>query len=264
MEVQDMVNLTRTKKLIITLAAAAVSSLLIGMTAQATTYKVIPGDTLYKLGNVFNTSASVIMKQSNLTSSGLYPGQVLTIPGDVYTVKSGDTLFLIAKRYGISLYSLERVNNNWDGYIYPGLRLNLPGIITGSAQTVTNPGVIPYTQSDVDLLARLIMSEAEGEPYSAKVAVGAVVVNRVQSNQFADTIKGVVYQRINGYYQFSPVLNGAINKPASPECVKAAYDALKGTDPAKGAMFYFDDSATNTWLRAKTVSVVIDKLIFSY
>jgi N-acetylmuramoyl-L-alanine amidase len=264
MEVKGMINLTGVKKLVISLAVAAASSLLIGMTAQAATYKVIPGDTLYKLGTLFSTSSDVIMKQSNLTSTVLYPGQVLTIPGDVYTVKSGDTMFLIAKKYGISLNTLERANNEFDGNIYPGQKLNLPGVITGSAQTVSNPGVIPYTQSEANLLARLIMAEADSEPYSAKVAVGAVVVNRVQSNQFPNTIKEVIYQRIIGYYQFSPVLNGTINKPATQECVNAAYEALKGTDPTKGAMFYFDNTATNTWLRAKTVAVVINNMIFSY
>lgn len=259
-----MFNLTRTRKLLIALAVGVVLSLLIGMTAKAATYKVLPGDTLYKLGNLFNTSSTIIMKQSNLTSDVLYPGQVLSIPGDTYTVKSGDTMYLISKKYGIYLYSLERANNELYGYIYPDQQLNLPGIITVSAPPVSNPGVIPYTQSDVDLLARLIMAEAVGEPYNGKVAVGAVVVNRVLSNQFPNTIKDVIYQRINGYYQFTPVLNGMINKPATQECVKAAYEALKGTDPTKGALFYFDDSATNTWLWSKAVAVRIDNMVFSY
>lgn len=261
----DRVSLMRNiKKWMIVLTVALFIPLLLGVKAQAATYKVISGDTLYKLGNLFRTTSNTITNQNNLSGSVIYPGQVLTIPSDIYTVKTGDTLYLIAKRYGISLYSLQRANHQWNSLLYIGQKLNLPGVMNGILQTGTSIGVIQYSQSDVDLLARLIMSEAEGEPYQGKVAVGAVVVNRVQSSVFPNTIKEVVYQRINGYYQFTPVLIGTINKPATQECIKAAYEALSGIDPTNGALFYFDDTATNTWLRAKPVSIVIDNLIFSY
>jgi N-acetylmuramoyl-L-alanine amidase len=261
----DKVGLRKNlRKLLVILAIATMVPLLPGIKAQAATYKIISGDTLYKLGNLFGTTSEVIAKQNNLTGSAIYPGQVLTIPGDIYTVKAGDTLYLIAKRYGISLYTLQRANNQWDNMIYEGQKLNLPGVINGILQTGASIGVIPYSQSDVDLLARLIMAESEGEPYQGKVAVGAVVVNRVKSTIFPNTIREVIYQKVNGYYQFTPVLNGAINKPATQECIKAAYEALRGIDPTDGALFYFDDTATNTWLRAKPVSIIIDNMIFSY
>lgn len=259
-----MFNLNRVKPFLARTSVALAAALFITTTAHAATYRVIEGDSLYKIGNLFGTTSSTIMKSNNLTSPAIYPGQTLNIPGDVYTVKSGDTLYLIAKRYGISLYSLARANHEWDGLIYPGQKLNLPGINTGASQTAPVKGVIPYTQSDVDLLARLVRAEAENQPYSAKVAVAAVVVNRVQSSEFPNTISEVIYQRINGYYQFSPVLFGTINNAASSEDIKAAYEALNGADPTNGALFYFDDSATNTWLWSKPIAVRIDRMVFAY
>ena len=129
---------------------------------------------------------------------------------------------------------------------------------------ITPTKTITYSASDVDLLARLITAEAQGEPYNAKVAVGAVVVNRVKSGSFPNSISGVIYQTINGYYQFTPVLNGWINKPANADSITAAKAALSGIDPTKGALFYFDNSITNSWLLAKPVSITIDKLIFAF
>lgn len=259
-----MFNLSKVKPFLAKTSAVLAAALFISTTAHAATYKVIEGDSLYKIGNLFGTTSSVIMKSNNLTSSTIHPGQTLNIPGDVYTVKAGDTLYLIAKRYGISLYSLARANHEWDGYIYPGQKLNLPGVNSGASQNTANKGVIPYTQSDVDLLARLVRAEAENQPYSAKVAVAAVVVNRVQSSEFPNTVREVIYQRINGYYQFTPVLNGMINNAATSEDIKAAYEALNGSDPTNGALFYFDDSATNKWLWSKPIAARIDRMVFAY
>lgn len=118
--------------------------------------------------------------------------------------------------------------------------------------------------SDLDLLARLITAEAQGEPYEAKVAVGAVVMNRVQSGSWPATIQDVIYQKINGYDQFTPVANGWINKPAEAESIKAAAAALKGADPTGGAEFYYDDSTTNSWILGKPVSVQIGSMIYAF
>lgn len=119
------------------------------------------------------------------------------------------------------------------------------------------------TSDDLDLLARLITAEAQGEPYEAQVAIGAVVLNRVQSGVWPDTIKSVIYQKIGGYYQFTPVVNGWIDKPAQAEAVKAAKEALNGVDPTGGAQFYYDDTCTNEWILAKPVSTQIGHMIFA-
>lgn len=244
-------------------------SFFIAHPAYAATYRVAEGDSLYTIGKLFSTSANTIMSDNKLSSDVIHPGQILYVKSDTYTVKSGDTLYLIAKKYGISLDSLRKANNKWDNWIYPGDRLVLPGIISGQNQSFSNNSttslaVVSYTSSEFDLLARLINAEAEDQPYEAKVAVGAVVINRVQSSEFPNTISAVINQRINGYYQFTPVLNGWINRPATDEAKRAALDALNGVDPTNGALFYFDDSATNQWLWSKPLAIRIDKMVFTY
>lgn len=256
-----MFKFSKLKKLFISASTAVVLGLMLNHSAYAATYTVVSGDSLYKIGNLFKTTSSIIMKENNLSSSSICPGQVLKVPGDTYTIKSGDTLSKIASRYGISLYSLRRANNKWDNLIYPGQKLYLPGVVLS---TQAAPAVIPYTSSDLDLLARLIRAEAENQPYNAKVAVGAVVVNRVQSSNWPNTIREVIYQKAGGYYQFTPVLNGTISRPASDMDLKAAYAALHGADPTNGAMFYFDDSTTNQWLWSKTMAARIDRMVFVY
>jgi N-acetylmuramoyl-L-alanine amidase len=247
--------------------AMLVSLILPYTAANAATYTVASGDSLYTIGKLFNTTSNAIMTNNNLSSEVIYPGQKLSIESDTYTVKSGDTLYLIAKKYGVSLYSLRKANNKWDNYIYPGQKLILPGIVSSKNQATyaaANKGVIQYSSSDVDLLARLITAEADSEPYNAKVGVGAVVVNRIKDARFPNSISGVIYQKSNGYYQFTPVENGWINRAASADAKKAAYDALRGSDPSNGALFYFDDSATNKWLWSKPIKAWIGRMVFVY
>lgn len=232
---------------------------------KAAGYTVVSGDTLYNIGKTFNTNAYTLKYDNKLISDSIYLGQILNVPAKDYTVKSGDTLYLISKANGINVDSLKKANNYWLDFIYVGQRLIIPSTnysISTASQTVK--GVIPYTESDLDLLARLVRAEAEGQPYKAKVAVAAVVVNRVQSSAWPNTIKDVIYQKVNGYYQFSPVLNGYINKPAATEDRQAVLEVLKGYDPTNGAQFYFDDSTTNTWLWSKSIALRIDKMVFSY
>lgn len=241
-------------------------TLLTAYSAKAASYTVSSGDSLYTISRTFNTSISTIKSSNKLGSDIIYPGQVLNVPAATYTVKSGDTLYLIAKRNGISLSSLRKINNYWKDTIYVGQTLILPGNTASTEATSKAPAssVIPYTQSDLDLLARLIQAEAQGVSYKAKVAVGAVVVNRVQSSKWPNTIREVIYHKSAGYYQFTPVVNGWINKPASAESRQAALEALKGADPTNGAEFYFDDSTKNTWLWSKQVALRVDNMVFSY
>ncbi|NLY18372.1 MAG: LysM peptidoglycan-binding domain-containing protein [Clostridiaceae bacterium] len=238
-----------------------------GTIANAASYTVVQGDSLYKIGKLYNTTSSEIVKANNLTNDLIYPGQKLIIPSAEYTVKSGDTLYLIAKRHDVTLDSLRIANNKWDDYIYPGQVLKLPHGNAGKnrpIQNATNKSVVQYTPYELDLLARLITAEADSEPYNAKVAVGGVVVNRVKDSRFPDTIKDVIYEKSYGYYQFTPVENGWINKPASQSSVQAAKEALDGSDPSNGALFYFDDSSTNKWLWSKPIKAWIGKMVYVY
>lgn len=108
--------------------------------------------------------------------------------------------------------------------------------------------------SDLNLLARLIYGEARGESYTGQVAVGAVVLNRVKSSSFPNTISGVIYQ--SG--AFDAVSDGQINLTPNSTAKKAAQDALNGWDPSYGAIYYFNPAtATNKWIWSRPVTVTI-------
>ena len=110
--------------------------------------------------------------------------------------------------------------------------------------------------SNVNLLARVVYGEARGEPYTGQVAVAAVVLNRVKSSKFPNTIAGVVYH--SG--AFDAVADGQINMTPDATAKKAAQDALNGWDPSYGAIYYFNPStATNKWIWSRPMTVTIGK-----
>lgn len=112
--------------------------------------------------------------------------------------------------------------------------------------------------SDVQLIARAINGEARGEPYEGQVAVGAVILNRVKSPEFPNTIAGVIYEP----GAFTAVIDGQINVPIAEgsTVVKAARDALNGWDPTGGAIYYFNpDTATNKWIWSRPLIKKIGK-----
>ena len=110
--------------------------------------------------------------------------------------------------------------------------------------------------SNVNLLARVVYGEARGEPYTGQVAVAAVVLNRVKSSKFPNSISGVVYQ--SG--AFDAVADGQINMTPDTTAKKAAQDALNGWDPSYGAIYYFNPStAANKWIWSRPMTVTIGK-----
>lgn len=246
------------------LSIALLSTMLLANTAFGANYTVQKNDSLYKIGLKFNTSAQAIKAENKLSGDIIYPGQVLSINTGNYTVKSGDSLYLIAMRHGITVDALRKANNKWDNIIHPGQKLVIPSKSTAPSATSQGKPVVSYNEAELDLLARLVRSEAESEPYSAQVAVASVIVNRIKSNLFPNTISSVIYEVSDGYYQFTPVENGWINKPATAQSRKAALEALNGSDPSNGALFYFDDSATNKWLWSKPITARIGRMVYVY
>ena len=114
--------------------------------------------------------------------------------------------------------------------------------------------------ADHRLLARLVYAEARGESYKGQVAVAAVVLNRVASAAFPNTISGVVYQ--SG--AFSCVSNGSINNTPDSSAIRAALDALNGWDPTGGCLYYYNPRATSDkWIRTRTVKTVIGNHTFA-
>ena len=132
-----------------------------------------------------------------------------------------------------------------------GPTLEKIGLPTGEPSGTSN--------SDYYLLARIISAEARGEPYTGQVAVGAVVLNRVEHPSFPDSVAGVVYQP----GAFTAITDGQINVPIAESAYRAAKDALNGSDPSGGAIYYYNpDKTSNRWIRTRPVITRIGAHLF--
>lgn len=117
-----------------------------------------------------------------------------------------------------------------------------------------------YTNSDTYLLARCIYGDARGESYTGQVAVGAVVLNRVRSSDFPNTISGVIYQK----HAFTAVSDGQINLTPDQTAINAAKDAMNGWDPTGGCLYYYNPvTATSEWIFSRETVITIGKHVFA-
>ena len=116
-------------------------------------------------------------------------------------------------------------------------------------------GSVPSaTEQNINLLARIISAEARGEPYTGQVAVGAVILNRIEHPSFPDTLAGVIYQP----GAFSCLNDGQFNEPVADSAKRAAQDAINGWDPSGGAIYYFNPkTATNKWIWSRPAITTI-------
>lgn len=120
-----------------------------------------------------------------------------------------------------------------------------------------------FDEAEIEMLARITRAEAEGESTQGRIAVAATVLNRVLSPRYPESIAGVVYQRVSGRYQYSPVADGRINLAPRTQDYQAAYQALAGSDPSNGATGFFNPNKTNDqWVRSHPVTTVIDEHTF--
>lgn len=111
-----------------------------------------------------------------------------------------------------------------------------------------------YSSSDYDLLARIISAEARGESYLGQVAVGAVILNRIEHPSFPDTLSGVIYQK----GAFSCIDDGQFYEAVADSAYSAARDAINGLDPSGGAIYYYNPStATSKWIFSRPVITTI-------
>lgn len=172
--------------------------------------------------------------QQRLKNWGYYKGAV----DGIYGTQTKSAVIKFQKSHNITA----------DG-ICGSKTLELIGLPTG----VDNSS---YSSSDYQLLARLISAEARGEPYRGQVAVGAVVLNRVQHPSFPNSISGVIYQ--SG--AFSCLYDGQFDKPISDSAYSAARDALNGMDPSGGAIYYFNPAtATSKWIWSRPLITTIGR-----
>lgn len=157
--------------------------------------------------------------------------------------------------YGSQTVSAAKSFQKKNGLTVDGIAgtqtLKAMGITSSSSSSSSS-----NNSSNVNLLARVVYGEARGEPYTGQVAVAAVVLNRVKSSKFPNSISGVVYQ--SG--AFDAVADGQINMTPDTTAKKAAQDALNGWDPSYGAIYYFNPStATNKWIWSRPMTVTIGK-----
>ncbi len=187
---------------------------------------------LYKRGA---SGATVTEIQKRLKAWGYYSGAV----DGIYGSRTEAAVRYFQRRNGLSV----------DGQVGEQTlaALGIPSSGGGGGRGGSYSG-------DAQLLARIISAEARGEPYSGQVAVGAVVLNRVRHPSFPDTISGVIYQTD----AFTAVSDGQFDQPIAESAYRAAQDALNGSDPSGGALYYFNPAtATSAWIWSRPLIVTI-------
>ena len=178
-----------------------------------------------------STGEQVRVIQSKLKNWGYYDGSV----DGVFGSQTAQAVKYFQRKNGLTP----------DGIVGPAT-LRALGMQDGGSST--------SQWESVDLLARVISAEARGEPYSGQVAVGAVILNRVEHPSFPNTIAGVVYQP----GAFTCMVDGQIDQPVAQSAVRAAQEALNGADPSGGAIYYFNpNTATSAWIWSRPLIKVI-------
>lgn len=194
---------------------------------------------LYKKGS---SGATVTEIQTRLKAWGYYTGSV----DGTYGSQTEKAVRYFQQSNGLSV----------DGQAGPETLAAL-GLPAGSGGGSGSSG--GGNSGDVDLLARLISAESRGEPYEGQVAVGAVVLNRVNHASFPNSISEVIYQ--SG--AFSCLYDGQFDQPVAESSYRAARDALNGWDPSNGAIYYFNPAtATSSWIWSRPAIVTIGKHMF--
>lgn len=195
---------------------------------------------VYKQGSSGTTVKKI---QQKLKNWGYYSGSV----DGIYGAKTKAAVKYFQRKNGLTA----------DG-VAGDKTLAALGISTTSSASSSSGS--SYSNNDVNLLARLIYGEARGESYVGQVAVGAVVLNRVKSASFPNTVSGVIYQG----YAFTAVADGQINLTPNATAKKAAQDAMNGWDPTYGAIYYYNlATATSSWIFSRQTLVTIGNHVFA-
>lgn len=192
-----------------------------------------------------STGADVKTVQQKLKNWGYYSGSV----DGIYGPATRKAVVWFQQKNGLTA----------DGIVGPAT-LRALGMSSGSSGSSGSSQTGKYSSSDTYLLAKIIHAEARGESYTGKVAVGAVVLNRVKSPSFPNSISGVIYQP----YAFTAVSDGQINLAPDNESVRAAKAAMNGWDPTYGCLYYYNPAvATSKWIFSRKTVTTIGKHVFA-
>lgn len=219
------------------------------------------GDTLSEIARRFNVSVAAIRAANGITGDLIQVGQILRIPvegssstssssGTVHVVQPGEALYLIALRYRVTAADIMSANGLTSDVIHPGQRLRIPasgGSSSSGSSTSSSSGstagntVHNLSQADLEILARIVKGECPPDtPWEGKVAVAAVVLNRVERPGFPKTVKGVAHQPL----QFSCYNKNVRKRLYYGDIPQWAWDAARaaarGQDPSNGATHYFN------------------------
>ena len=207
--------------------------------------------TLTAIVNAKSSSSDIKLVQKKLKQWGYYKGSV----DGIYGSKTKQAVILFQKRNGLVADGI--VGNK----TLKAMGINPKNVSGGTQNGASQTGSVNgYSSSDVALLARLIYAEARGETYKGQVAVGAVVLNRVKSSSFPNSISGVIYQP----YAFTCVQDGQINYTPNQTAYQAARDAMNGWDPSYGSLYYYNPKiATSGWIFTRPTVVTIGNHVFA-
>ena len=237
MQIQKNTTSTATKLLLVLLAFVLLAGLMVYF---------LPADNgiadaaVLKQGS---TGATVKTMQTKLINWGYLSGKA----DGIFGAKTKAAVIKFQKNNGLTA----------DGIVGTKTAQAMGLKLTGSTTTTSSGGSTSST--DLNLLARAIYGEARGEPYTGQVAVAAVILNRVKSSSFPNTIAGVIYQ--SG--AFDCVADGQINLTPNQNAYNAARDALNGWDPTYGCLFYYNPrTATSKWMLSRTVKLNIGNHAF--
>lgn len=229
-----MSNILKKTNILKTAVALLVVAIMFSIGSVAASHR-IDEDAVAVISKAGSRGDEVKKIQTRLKDWGYYKGSV----DGVYGSKTKDAVVLFQKKNGLTA----------DGIAGPAT-LSAIGISSKSS------GYGKFSSTDYNLLARIISAEARGEPYTGQVAVGAVILNRVEHPSFPKTISGVVYQP----GAFTCITDGQINEKVSESAFRAAQDAINGMDPSNGCIYYYNPAtAKSAWIWSRPIQLKIGK-----